>query len=65
MYLILLTLSLLGGLSVARRIVEPSCPSCAGKSWVDHPPHLQCTSCGWSTAPLPAVSLVEEERSKR
>jgi rubredoxin len=49
MYFIILTLTLLSGLTVARRVAEPSCPGCAGKRWTDRPSHLECSTCGWSS----------------
>lgn len=58
MYLVLLTLALLAGLTLARRLAEPSCPGCAAKHWVDQPPRLECARCGWTNlvtvaAPVP------------
>jgi hypothetical protein len=58
MYIVFLalTLTLMAALSVARRLVEPACPSCTAKSWNDQPAVLQCTRCGWSNVALVPVS---------
>ena len=56
MYILLLTLTLLAGLTLARRLAEPACPACSSKSWHDHPTHLQCARCGWTNVALaPAI----------
>jgi hypothetical protein len=34
-------------LELARRALEPNCPSCTGKSWAAHSTQLQCDRCGW------------------
>lgn len=52
MYLFALALTLLGSLSIARRLVEPPCPACSSKRWSDEPKLLQCTACGWSNVAL-------------
>ncbi|MEX2570146.1 MAG: hypothetical protein WD737_02505 [Gemmatimonadota bacterium] len=57
MYLLLLTLTLLSGLALARRAVEPTCPACSGKRWKAHPSRLECGNCGWTNlATAPADS---------
>jgi hypothetical protein len=39
--------ALLLSLELARRGLEPECPSCAGKSWAAHSTQLHCANCGW------------------
>ena len=34
-------------LELARRALEPECPSCTGKSWTAHSTQLHCAGCGW------------------
>jgi len=58
--LIALALTLLIVLSVLRRILEPACPGCSAKSWSDHPVHLTCTRCGWSSVPTGAPAAAVE-----
>ncbi|MBW3628749.1 MAG: hypothetical protein KY464_05550 [Gemmatimonadetes bacterium] len=43
-----LALSILLLLELARRGLEPECPSCGAKHWTAHSTQLQCNSCGWS-----------------
>jgi hypothetical protein len=53
-------LLLLGLLTAAVRLrhhIEPSCPSCTSRSWQDAAGSLDCTACGWSTAPRLAAEL--------
>lgn len=45
-----IALALLLTLELARRGLEPECPSCGHKSWVSHSTELQCASCGWGAA---------------
>lgn len=49
MLLAALTLTFLGGLTVARRIAEPACPDCSAKNWKDEPQRLECAACGWAS----------------
>lgn len=42
-----IALALLLTLELARRGLEPECPSCSGKSWPAHSTQLHCASCGW------------------
>ena len=56
MLLFALSLTLVAGLTVAARLVEPACPACSAKSWTDHPPRLECTRCGWSNVATVTVS---------
>ena len=43
-------------LELARRGLEPECPSCASKQWASHSTQLQCAGCGWSNvAPVAAA----------
>lgn len=56
MYLLLLTLTLLAGLTLARQLAEPACPHCAAKRWVDHPPRLECARCGWTNTNVATVA---------
>ena len=60
MYLALLTLTLFSGLTLARRIAEPSCPGCAAKSWNDEPRHLECARCGWTTRTTTIVDPAQQ-----
>jgi ribosomal protein S27AE len=60
MYFILLTLTVLAGLTVARWFAEPACPACAAKNWTDHPPRLECGSCGWSNLATVPVRSMEQ-----
>ena len=60
MYLALLSLALLSGLAVARRLVEPSCPGCSAKSWVDTTARLECAKCGWSNLATVVVPIAAE-----
>ena len=62
MFLVALTLTFLGGLTVARRIVEPACPACSAKNWKDEPQRLECASCGWASVAA-AVSPQLDEAS--
>lgn len=39
--------ALLLTLELARRGLEPECPSCNGKSWAPHSTQLHCADCGW------------------
>lgn len=65
MFIILLTLTLLAVLTVARRIAEPPCPSCEAKSWNDQPAYLQCTRCGWTNVALVPVHAHTDLRAAR
>lgn len=41
--------SVLVGLAVLRRAIEPACPGCASKRWGDGAADtLSCTRCGWT-----------------
>ncbi|HUE97073.1 MAG TPA: hypothetical protein VMN39_10455 [Longimicrobiaceae bacterium] len=62
MLLFALTLTLLGGLTVARRLAEPACPACSAKSWKDEPPLLECNACGWASAAPTAAVAAEAPR---
>jgi hypothetical protein len=39
--------TLLLTLELARRGLEPECPSCRGKRWESHSTRLHCAACGW------------------
>lgn len=39
------------GFVLARRWIEPTCPTCQGKTWLTAGSALTCTHCGWSTLP--------------
>jgi ribosomal protein S27AE len=34
-------------LELARRALEPECPSCSEKDWAAHSTQLLCSRCGW------------------
>lgn len=51
-------LTVTGALWWTRRLIEPTCPECGGRSWTNTPSALACERCGWSTTPR-----VEEQRS--
>ncbi len=59
--LFLLAVTLLAALTIARRMLEPQCPACAGKTWRDQPPRLECANCGWSNIALATVPVVIAE----
>jgi hypothetical protein len=63
MYLVILTLTLAGGLAAARWFAEPPCPACSAKSWRDRPQRLQCGRCGWShvAATLPTAPSAPQQ----
>jgi len=42
--------ALLLTLEIARRRLEPECPSCSGKNWLPHSTQLQCSGCGWGSS---------------
>lgn len=52
MLLFAVALTLIGGLTVARRLVEPACPACSAKHWKDEFGRLECSDCGWASAAL-------------
>lgn len=54
-----LALTILLLLELARRGLEPECPSCASKHWTSHSTQLQCNGCGWSNM-APAVQKIPE-----
>jgi hypothetical protein len=60
MMLLLPALSVLLLLLLAKRVAEPACPACSGKSWNDQPPRLVCAGCGWSNL-FPAVASAPRE----
>lgn len=41
-------LSIVVGLAVLRRAIEPACPACSSKHWGDGSDPLSCEQCGWS-----------------
>lgn len=43
-------LSILVGLAVLRRAIEPACPACSSKRWGDGSDPMSCAQCGWSAA---------------
>lgn len=55
--------TLLIGLAVLRRAIEPACPACASKRWGEGTADtLSCTGCGWtsgSSADTDAASQYE------
>jgi hypothetical protein len=44
--------ALAAGFIVIRRWIEPTCPDCRNKEWIDIPRGIVCTSCGWSNIPV-------------
>lgn len=59
---IALTLTLLLVLTLLRHVLEPTCPSCAAKSWTSDPKLLHCAECGWSNAaPVPAADFANAQ----
>lgn len=43
-------LTVLIGLAVLRRAIEPACPACASKRWGEAAPGtLSCGGCGWTS----------------
>lgn len=60
MAVLLLALTLLLVLAMARRALEPQCPNCSVKSWSAHSTQLQCTGCGWANG-RPAAAQPEPQ----
>jgi ribosomal protein L37AE/L43A len=50
---------LAGGAALARRAIDPSCPSCQRRAWAAAASGLSCTSCGWSNVAKPAAPAEE------
>lgn len=59
--IVAILLTLLLGLSFLRRVVEPSCPCCAAKSWEPHPSALLCAECGWSNVAVAKAEVPQYE----
>ncbi|HEX6924192.1 MAG TPA: hypothetical protein VF167_02095 [Longimicrobiaceae bacterium] len=48
--IVALTAAFLLTLELARRGLEPECPSCHGKRWEALSTRLHCLRCGWNGA---------------
>jgi hypothetical protein len=38
---------------LVRRLIDPACPDCSRKEWMDVPRGIVCRGCGWSNLPRP------------
>ncbi|HEX5520909.1 MAG TPA: hypothetical protein VFX29_04400 [Longimicrobiaceae bacterium] len=50
---------LAGAAALARRAIDPSCPSCQRRAWSAAASGLSCTSCGWTNVPRSAAKAEE------